>query len=243
MNKIFIIALIFISFQTIAQEKIVFESSDGLKVTADLYVTNPEDSPFIILFHQARWSRGEYLEIAPKLSKLGFNSMAIDQRSGGEVKGVINETHRLAIEKGLPTEYTDAEVDMNSAIDFVKTKFNKASKLIIWGSSYSSALVLKIAGDRKDIDGTLSFAPGEYFPNKGKNYITKSAINITKPVFITSAKNEKIEWWEIYNKIPSSKKAYFLPNTNGQHGSRALWEMFPEHKDYWNAVTKFLKTI
>jgi len=243
MNKIFIIALIFISFQITAQEKIVFESADGLKITADLYVSNPENSPFIILFHQARWSRGEYQEIAPKLSKLGFNSMAIDQRSGGKVIGVINETHLRAVKQNLPTEFTNAEVDMNSAIDYVKTKFSKASKLIIWGSSYSSALVLKIAGDRKDVDGTLSFAPGEYFPSKGKNYITKSAINITKPVFITSAKNEKNEWWEIYNKIPSTGKAYFLPNESGQHGSRALWERFPEHKNYWKAVTEFLKTI
>jgi dienelactone hydrolase len=248
MNKIFMTTLILISFQIIsfqvkAEDKIVFKSSDGLKITADLYVNNPENSPFIILFHQARWSRGEYQEIAPKLSKLGFNSMAIDQRSGGKVNGVINETHLQAIEHNLPTAYTDAEADMNSAIDYVKTKFSKASKLIIWGSSYSSALVLKIAGERDDIDGTLSFAPGEYFPKKGKNYITKSAMNITKPVFITSAKNEKDEWWEIYNKIPSSKKTYFLPNENGQHGSRALWEQFPEHKAYWNAVFEFLETI
>jgi len=244
MHKIFfIIALIFISFQNIAQEKIVFESADGLKIAADLYVTNPENSPFIILFHQARWSRGEYQEIAPKLSKLGFNSMAIDQRSGGKVNGVINETYQRAVKQNLPTEYTDAEVDMNSAIDYAKAKFSKASKLIIWGSSYSSALVLKIAGEREDIDGILSFAPGEYFPNKGKDYITKNAMNITKPVFITSAKNEKDEWWNIYNKIPSTEKAYFLPSKSGQHGSRALWENFPEHKDYWDAVTKFLNPI
>jgi len=243
MNKIFIITLILISFQITAQEKIVFDSSDGLKITADLYVTNPENSPFIVLFHQAGWSRGEYQEIAPKLGKLGFNSIAIDQRSGGKVNGVINETHQRAVKRNLPTEYSDAEADMNSAIDYVKSKFSKASKLIIWGSSYSSALVLKIAGERKDIDGALSFAPGEYFSNKGKDYVTKNAINITKPVFITSAKNEKKSWWDIYNKIPSTKKAYFLPNESGQHGSRALWERFPEHKDYWKAVTEFIKTI
>ena len=169
--------------------------------------------------------------------------MAIDQRSGGKVNGVINETHLQAVKQNLPTEYTDAEADMNSAIEYVKKKFSKASKLIIWGSSYSSALVLKIAGERQDIDGTLSFAPGEYFSNKGKDYVTKSAMNITKPVFITSAKNERKSWWDIYNKIPSRKKVYFLPNESGQHGSKALWERFPEHKDYWNAVTEFLKTI
>jgi dienelactone hydrolase len=243
MNKILILTLIFMSFQIMAEETIVFKSSDGLEITADLYVNNPESSPFVILFHQARSSRGEYREIAPKLGELGFNSMAIDQRSGGKINGVINETHQRAVKQNLPTEYTDAEIDMNSAIDYVKTNFSKASKLVIWGSSYSSALVLKIAGERKDIDGALSFAPGEYFPSKEKDYVTKSAINITKPVFITSAKNERESWWDIYNKIPSRKKMYFLPNESGQHGSIALWERFPEHQDYWSAVTEFLKTI
>lgn len=243
MNKFLSFFFIFIHLQTIAQEKITFPSSDSLKVTADLYVTNPENSPFIVLFHQAGWSRGEYQEIAPKLSELGFNSMAIDQRSGGQVNNVINETHLLALEQNLSTEFTDAEVDMNSAIDYVKRKFSKASKIIIWGSSYSSALVLKIAGERKDIDAVLSFAPGEYFANKGTDYITKNAMNITQPVFITSAKNEKKNWWHIYSKIPSNKKVYFLPKKEGQHGSRALWERLPEHKDYWIAVTEFLKQI
>jgi len=243
MKKLFIITLIFLSFQITAQEKITFSSSDGLAITADLYIENPETSPFIILFHQAGWSRGEYLEIAPKLSQLGFNSMAVDQRSGGQVNDVINETHQRATAKKLATEYTDAEADMNSAIDYVKANFAKASKVIIWGSSYSSALVLKIAGERKDVDGALSFAPGEYFSNKGKDYVTKSAKNITKPVFITSKKSEKKNWWGIYENIPSASKAFFLPKTEGQHGSRALWEKFPEHKYYWHAVTDFLKTI
>ena len=39
---------------------------------------------------------------------------------------------------------------------------SKTKKVIIWGSSYSSALALKIAGDgRVKVDAVLSFAPGE----------------------------------------------------------------------------------
>ena len=34
---------------------------------ADLYIAHDASAPFILLFHQAGWSRGEYLEIAPKL--------------------------------------------------------------------------------------------------------------------------------------------------------------------------------
>jgi len=81
-------------------ETITFPSKDGLTITADTYITNPDNkTPFIVLFHQAGWSRGEYNEIAPKLNKLGFNCMAVDQRSGGSVNGIQNETTALAQKK------------------------------------------------------------------------------------------------------------------------------------------------
>lgn len=172
--------------------------------------------------------------------------MAIDQRSGGEINGVVNETHQRAEKQKLGTAYVDAEVDMISAIKYVKKGYDKAEKVIVWGSSYSSALVLKIAGDgRVDVDAVLSFAPGEYFENQGKpaDYIEQSAQNITVPVFITSMKSEKPNWWSIYEVIPAIGKDLFIPETDGQHGSRALWEKFPEHKNYWNAVNAFLKRL
>ncbi len=245
MKNSIIIILALLSFKGFSQNKITFKASDGLEITADLYVSNPVENSFIILFHQARWSRGEYIEIAPKLNKLGFNCLAIDQRSGGEVNNIINETHQRAEKQKLETTYVDAEVDINSAVDFINKEYPKAKKLIIWGSSYSSALVIKIAGDRNDIDAVLSFAPGEYFDDLGKptDYVTQSAKNIVVPVFITSAKDEKPNWWNIYQIIPSIGKTYFLPETEGQHGSRALWEKFPEHKLYWEAVTAFLNRL
>ncbi len=245
MKNLVLLLLTVLTLQVVAQKKITFKASDGLEITADLYASNPVDSPFIILFHQARWSRGEYIEIAPKLNKLGFNCIAIDQRSGGQVNDVINETHQRAEKQKLGTKYVDAEVDINSAIKYVKKEYPKAKKIIIWGSSYSSALVLKIGGDRNDVDAILSFAPGEYFEDMGKpaDYVTQSAKNIMVPVFITSMKSEKSNWWSIYEAIPSIGKDYFVPETAGQHGSRALWKKFPEHKNYWKAVEAFLKRI
>lgn len=228
-----------------AQERVnklvTFDAVDDLKVSASLYLKNSLDSPFIILFHQAGWSKGEYLETAPKLNELGFNCMAVDQRSGKEVNGVTNETHHRAKERKLPTKYENAEVDMIAAIDYVKKNYPSAKKVILLGSSYSSALVLKLAGERKDIDAVLSFSPGEYFGTK--DYITKSAKNITVPVFITSAKGEKKNWQNIYLSIPSKKKQYFLPTSGGQHGSRALWKKFPQHEEYWKAVKAFLASL
>ena len=245
LKNIFIITTLLFTVKLSAQKEITYSASDGLEITADLYMDNPADSPFIILFHQARWSRGEYLEIAPKLNKLGFNCMAVDQRSGGEVNDVKNKTFQRAEKQQLGTKYVDAEVDMISSIKYVKNEYPKAKKLIVWGSSYSSALVLKIAGDRNDIDAVLSFAPGEYFERMGKpaDYVAQSAKNILVPVFITSMKSEKPNWWNIYEVIPSIGKDYFIPETEGQHGSRALWEKFPAHKNYWKAVEAFLNRL
>lgn len=243
-------ALIFVLFTTVstisqAMETITFKAEDGVEITAELYITHPATAPFIVLFHQANWSRGEYQEIAPKLNAMGYNCMAIDQRSGGTINGIPNKTKISAIKAMKGTQYLDALADMNVAIVYAKTNFAEG-KLIIWGSSYSSALVLKIAGDQPDtIDGTLAFSPGEYFGRfeKSVDFITSSAKNITKPVFITSAKNEKGSWWKIYEAIGSDNKQYFLPETSGNHGSRALWEKFNDSKDYWKAVEEFLDVI
>ena len=228
-----------------AKETIQFKTTDGIEMTADLYLTASLENPFIILCHQAGWSRGEYLEIAPKLNQLGYNCLAIDQRSGGSVNDVANETHKQAKAKKLGTNYVDAEADILSAIDYVKQTYPKASKLILWGSSYSSALVLRITGKRQDIDGVLAFSPGEYFArfNKPLDYIQRSAKHIKVPAFITSKRTEKNNWWNIYQSMTSKSKTYFLPKKSGQHGSRALWEKFEEHEDYWKAVKSFLKTI
>ncbi len=96
-------------------ETINFKASDGVNVTADLYMPHETSAPFIILYHQAGYSRGEYLSIAPQLNAMGFNCMAVDQRSGDKVNGIINETHKGAVAANLPTEYLDAIPDMEAA--------------------------------------------------------------------------------------------------------------------------------
>ena len=224
---------------------ITFPSADGLEISADLYLKYPHDAPFIILFHQAGYSRGEYRDIALKLTEIGFNALAVDLRSGNEVNNVVNETARRAAEKNLPTSYLDALPDMEAAIKYVKDNYSNR-QVIIWGSSYSAALVLKIAGDSPDlVAGVIAFSPGEYFERSGKSatFIQESAKHIQIPVFITSAKNEKDRWWSIYQAIPGKKKLYFLPQSDGIHGSRVLWDSNPDHEEYWTAMIKFLRNF
>src|SRR5438477_11180739 len=71
--------------------QITFPSADGLIITADSYLQN-DTLPWILLCHQAGYSRGEYKETAVKFENFGYNCLAIDQRSGDSVNGIKNET-------------------------------------------------------------------------------------------------------------------------------------------------------
>jgi len=59
-----------------------FPSVDGLIISGTIYQID-DTSPSILLCHQAGFNMHEYDEIAPKLNALGFNCIAVDQRSGG----------------------------------------------------------------------------------------------------------------------------------------------------------------
>ena len=224
-------------------ETLIINSDDNIKIITDTYIIseNPK-TPVIVLYHQAGWSRGEYLEIAPKLNQLGFNCIAVDLRSGEAINDVENLTAKHAKEASKQTRYIDALPDILSSLRFINSNFPD-SDIIAWGSSYSAALVLHVAGKHPDlIDGALSFAPGEYFAKQGKSktWIKESASGISVLTFITSARNEKNNWSEIYDAIKSDKKSSFLPESKGNHGSRALWDQFEDSGQYWDAVSEFL---
>lgn len=224
----------------LAQKTIDFPSKDGLLITADYYEVKGSET-FILLFHQAGWSRGEYKEIAPKLNTLGYNCLAIDQRSGGAVNSVTNQTNQKAVATGKETTYLDAYQDIEATVAYAQKAYSP-KKIVIWGSSYSSSLVLKYAGDHPDqIDAAMAFSPGEYF---GKDdFIKNSAAHIKVPTFITSAQNEQDNWAAINQAIPTTRKVTYVPATAGNHGSRALWEKFDDNDSYWKAVKNFLKQL
>lgn len=222
---------------------ITFRSTDGISLTADLYTPHEtKTTPLILLFHQAGSSRGEYTDIAPRLNKMGFNCIAVDLRSGEYSRGIDNQTAIQASKAGLPTHYSDALPDVIAALRYAHKNYPN-SKIIAWGSSYSAALVLKVAGDHPELtDTVLAFSPGEYFAHLGKSktWIQDSAKKIEVPVFITSSKEEADSWRIIYDAIPSKTKTGFIPATAGRHGSRALWKKYDDSEAYWQAVTQFL---
>ncbi|NER12008.1 hypothetical protein GWK08_01015 [Leptobacterium flavescens] len=222
-------------------KKVTFPSEDGLSVTANLYEVDP-DKPFILLCHQAGYNKYEYADIAPKLNEMGFNCLAIDQRSGGPFAGHKNETNEAAIQKGIKNiDMTDAEQDIRAAINYLHKKYNK--KVTVWGSSYSSSLALFAAEGNKSVNAVISFSPGNYFGDQ-KPSIAKAIKDLKVPFFITSSKEEAKQLGALIGDIKlKENQQQFIPSSDGFHGSRALWEGQKGAEEYWTALTGFLNKV
>jgi len=221
-------------------EKIAFPSLDGLPITANLYHKD-NAAPVIVLCHQARFNKFEYVGIAKTLWEKGFNCLAIDQRSGGGIVEEINETNLEAKKQNKAVDFLDAEQDIVAAVNFASKKYGK--KIILWGSSYSSVLALYTAIDNDSVKAVISFSPGDYF-EKEKGSLAKFLKTFTKPMFVTSSKEEAKELTAMLSEMKMNEnQTQFIPDSAGFHGSRALWKTSENNEEYWKAINTFLEKV
>ncbi|MBU0764256.1 MAG: dienelactone hydrolase family protein [Bacteroidetes bacterium] len=240
MKKILIAAVFFVpGIFSFCQELVTFEASDGLTVSADLY-EGDKDNPYILFFHQARSSRGEYRESAWKFKNLGYNGLAVDLRSGEDCNYISNETASEAKRKGLPATYLDAEKDILAAIEYAWSKTNKP--VVLFGSSYSASLCLKLAKGNDKIKAVVAFSPGEYFQ---PDLTMKDELNgLDKPVMVASSQREFTYVEEMLGFVDDKYKKLFSPKGGpGDHGAKALWSSCPVNREYWLELNLFFKKL
>ena len=238
-RNIFILFVLICIHEINAQQKVTFYASDSLKITADLYVKD-YNLPFILLFHQGDYSRGEYNEIAPKLMKLGYNCLAVDLRSGGKVNFIKNETAAEAFVYNKPRSYYDARQDIDAAIKYIKAISKK--QVILFGSSYSASLCLLVAKDNDFVKAVIACSPGEYF--RPEIIIRERMVGFQKPVFITSTSLE----YEYVNQITEGINKRYLTlispsDGKGVHGAKAFWKSSETHDEFWLQLVLFFKEI
>ena len=220
---------------------LVLKAADGVAIYADSYPSGSTSAPVILLFHQANAGKSEYATIAPRLAQLGYNVLAIDQRSGGGLYQPPNETVQHL---GVSAPYMSVLPDMDAALAWAKHAYPHA-RVYAWGSSYSAALVFGFAVKHpRDIAAVLAFSPGEYLPDK--TYVAKAARHVAVPVFIDSASDpqEEANARAIYAAVRSRVKEDYVPQ-NGVHGSSTLRaDVDPDGTDEnWTAVIAFLEKL
>lgn len=217
---------------------VTLTAADGVKVYAEFWPASAERAPLILAFHQAGSSHAEYAPLAQRLNRAGFSVLAIDQRSGGSEFGGKNQTVAAL---GRSTTYDAALADLEAALAWGRAKAADAP-VLLWGSSYSAALVFVLAAKHPaDVQGLLAFSPGEYLA--APNAVRSAAQKLQVPVFIDqSATQEEInQSRSILRATASADKAQFVPK-RGVHGSATLRaDRNPDGaEENWTAVLAFL---
>ena len=243
--KFFITAIVlYIGLITgLVAEEIEFKGIDGTTIYGDYYAGN-DDAPLIMLHHQAGWNaRGEYGEISARLVDNGYNVLSVDARGGGNRDGVPNRTLEALGINRLP--FCEVLPDVISTLKFANEKYPN-SKKILWGSSYSAALVLKVAAsEADDVLAVLSFSPaeGEFM---GNCQPSDQAGKISVPVMILRPASElksetNIAQFELFK---SSGYTMHVAE-NGVHGSSMLVTDRTKHNTdaEWSAVLSFLEKV
>ena len=180
MNTIKVIvplALLIVSLHSLA-ETITTKTADGVTIYGETYFGDlPGSATLVLLFHQGGSNgRGEYGGvIAPWLNENGFRVIAWDQRSGGKTYGSKNRTVDN-LPRRTPNGFCEAYPDLEAALELAMKNYS-ADKVIVWGSSYSGALVYQLAAKyQNEISGVVGLSPASGGPLAecaARNYLDK----------------------------------------------------------------------
>jgi pimeloyl-ACP methyl ester carboxylesterase len=169
----------------------------------------------VLMFHQAGSNRMEYEPILGAIHIAGYDTLTVDQRSGGDDWDFVNATVKKL---GESTEYSLAYPDLEAALTWATRK--KYKTIVVLGSSYSASLAIVLASKNgNDIDAVAAYSPGEYFADK--NWIKTAVSNLSVPLYITSPESENGKVDEVLKWEKGQDITRFKPS-NAVHGASML---------------------
>ncbi len=202
-----------------AAEPLTLTAADGVEVYGEYWPSKDAPAPIVVAFHQAGSNHAEYAPLAARLNEAGYGVVAIDQRSGGPAFGGGNRT---VAKLGRSTGFEEALPDLEAALAWSRDKAAGAP-VLVWGSSYSAALVFELAAAHpRDVQGVLAFSPGEYL--KDPKAVRRAARMVRVPVFIDQAVDgeEVRRSRAILEAVATPDRTQFVPTRGGVHGSSTL---------------------
>jgi pimeloyl-ACP methyl ester carboxylesterase len=200
-----------------AGEPVTLRAGDGGAVygTLSRHDAGRQADAILLLFHQAGASRHEYDPLVPVLTRMGYDTLAIDQRSGDGLFGGRNET---VTRRGGSADYLDALPDLEGALAWARAR--GYARIAVVGSSYSASLAIVLAARHpQDLAAVASFSPGEYFDDK--DMIRRAAAKITIPFYITTRPEEEDKVAEVLRDAHGSNVTHYRQAV-GVHGASTL---------------------
>jgi predicted alpha/beta hydrolase len=229
------ILLLLLAPSIVSAQPVSFPAKDGVKIFGEISPAKGKSRGTIVLFHMAGSNRAEYAPLAPILNADGFTTLAIDQRSGGSLWGSENQTASTAKRS---YDFANAIPDLEAAIAYAGKQHS--GPVVIWGSSYSAALVFVVAAVHPEVKALLAFSPGEYIEGYS---IEREARKLSIPAFVTSTPDraEIAAAKALADAVPNHLATQYIPK-HGVHGSSTLRvdENPSGSNENWRHVKDFL---
>lgn len=242
--------ILFTSFKEAGKENVVvagtgtevsFVTSDNIRIYGDYYPGDSQKATILLCHQGGSNARAEYSGIIDTLQQLAYPVLAIDMRTGGQLYGSWNRT---IAHLGLSRySYCDAYSDLEAAVDFLR-KDKKEQNIILWGSSFSAALVIKYANKHpQNIYKVLAFSPASGEPMQG--CMPEEFFETLKVPLLVLRPGKEMEIEYIKEQIAKASKYNHQTyvSDNGVHGSSMLVEDRTKHdvKSTWQKVMGFIQ--
>lgn len=204
-------------------KEITVQADDGVAVFGTNYFAElPDTAPLIVLFHQGGSNgRAEYAPLIPWLNQSGYRAIAWDLRVGGEIYGLENRT-AAAMLPAEASSYCDGYGDMNAALE-ASVAYSSSGQAIIWGSSYTGALVFHLAADAPDkVSHVISASPASGSPMA--DCLARDRLgDLSRPAFVLRPASEMQGDGAQQQKVLFDQAGVpVLVLENGIHGSSML---------------------
>jgi alpha-beta hydrolase superfamily lysophospholipase len=211
-------------------------AKDKTRVYSSFVSAFSNNKKVVLLFHQAGSNRMEYEPVLSALHVANFDTLTVDQRSGGNDWDFENATVKKL---GGSTEYAEAYPDLEAALTWAQRK--KYKTIIVIGSSYSASLAIMLASRNGDkLDAVAAYSPGEYFADK--NWIKSAVKNLTVPLYITGSDTEKDRVNEVLQWKKDQDITSYEPEKSVHGASMLRQDKNPEgYQANLDSLIKFLK--
>jgi len=221
-----LVLLAFLFFWQPTTEMPFITAGDGAKIAYDWYeVKNPKG--YLVLTHMMPATKESWRAFAGFMREWGYTSIAIDLRGHGQSDGGPNGYQQFS-----DSEHQKGILDIQAAVDFLKTKGAKPEQIILVGASIGANLSLQYVAQHSEFKKAVLLSAGLDYRGVKTETLAKQ-LGAGQGVAFVAAEDDgdtiKANQ-QLFGTIQKGVLAETIFYKTGGHGT-ALLESHPDLKD------------
>lgn len=217
-----------------SMNKISLTTKDGVKIAADLYSVDNVVG-WLVLVHMMPVTKESYKDLATRLQRLGYESVAIDLRGHGESDGGPNGYLNFS-----DSQHQKSISDLRAAVDYlIQERGATPDKISFIGASIGANLSLQYISEYQEYETAILLSAGLNYRGIKTEPLVKN-LKAGQKVFFVSAKdddNNAEENQKLFDLTPAGVEKEIKIYDSGGHGTNILGNQ----SDLNNLIIEFIK--